>query len=126
MIDVVCGVVCNEKGEYLITQRGDSEYYGKWEFPGGKVQKDETYFESIVRELNEELNIEVNPTKEIINYPFKRFNLIFILCELSYTKKKDLRLSEHLDFKWIKIQEISTFNFMDGDYMFIEEHLMRI
>ena len=125
MIDVVCGVVRNEKGEYLITQRGDSNHYGKWEFPGGKVQTTETYFESIIRELKEELSIEVNPIREITSYPFERFNLIFVLCELS-PSTNDLVLTEHLDSKWIKVQETSLFNFMEGDYEFIENHLNRI
>jgi 8-oxo-dGTP diphosphatase len=125
MIDVVCGLVRNEKGEYLITQRGDSKHYGKWEFPGGKVQTNETYFESIIRELKEELKIEVNPVSEIMNYSFGRFNLIFILCELS-PSTKDIQLTEHLDFKWIKVQETSLFEFMEGDYKFIEKHLNRI
>ena len=125
MIDVVCGVVRNEKGEYLITQRGDSNYYGKWEFPGGKVQTTETYFESIIRELKEELSIEVNPIREITSYPFERFNLIFILCEFP-PLTNDLVLTEHLDFKWIKVQETSLFYFMEGDYEFIENHLNRI
>jgi 8-oxo-dGTP diphosphatase len=125
MIDVVCGLVRNEKGEYLITQRGDSKHYGKWEFPGGKVQTTETYFESIVRELKEELSIEVNPIIEITNYPFEMFNLIFVLCELS-PSTNDLVLTEHLDFKWIKVQETSLFNFMEGDYEFIQEHLSSI
>jgi 8-oxo-dGTP diphosphatase len=125
MIDVVCGLVRNEKGEYLITQRGDSKHYGKWEFPGGKVQTTETYFESIVRELKEELSIEVNPIIEITNYPFEMFNLIFVLCELSPSTNV-LVLTEHLDFKWIKVQETSLFNFMEGDYEFIQEHLSSI
>lgn len=124
MINVVCGVVRNEKGEYLITQRGDSKHYGKWEFPGGKVQTNETYFESIIRELKEELNIEVNPIREITSYPFERFNLIFILCEIS-PSTNDLFLSEHLDFKWIKVLETSLFNFMEGDYEFVKKHLTR-
>jgi 8-oxo-dGTP diphosphatase len=122
MIDVVCGLVRNEKGEYLITQRGDSKHYGKWEFPGGKVQTNETYFESIIRELKEELKIEVNPIREIINYSFGRFNLIFILCELS-PSTNEIKLSEHLDFNWIKVQETSLFEFIEGDYKFIEKHL---
>jgi 8-oxo-dGTP diphosphatase len=125
MIDVVCGVVRNEKGEYLITQRGDSHHYEKWEFPGGKVKSGETYFESIIRELKEELCINVKPIMEVVSYPFNSFNLIFILCEFSSTSN-DLILNEHLGFKWIKVQETSLFKFMDGDYEFIEKHLLRI
>ena len=75
-LDVVCGVVRNDKGEYLITQRGDEKNYGKWEFPGGKLKDNELPFDSIKRELLEELELKVNPINEIKRYTYKQFNLI--------------------------------------------------
>ena len=67
MIDVVCGVIIHED-RILITQRGDEKNYGKWEFPGGKVITGEHPFDSIKRELIEELKLEVEPMKEITRY----------------------------------------------------------
>ena len=80
----------------LITQRGDEKNYGKWEFPGGKVITGEHPFDSIKRELIEELKLQVEPMKEITRYNHQQFNLIFIECFVS--NPDDVQLKEHLDF----------------------------
>jgi len=121
MIDVVCGVIRKE-GKFLITQRGDSKNLGKWEFPGGKVKVGETYFESITREIKEELSLEIFPINQIVNYPFDRFNLIFILCKMKNPEFLPT-LNEHLDYKWIGPDESNLFNFMEGDIQFVEKNL---
>jgi 8-oxo-dGTP diphosphatase len=117
MIDVVCGVVIHED-RVLITQRGDEENYGKWEFPGGKVITGEYPFDSIKRELIEELKLEVVPIKEITRYTHRQFNLIFIECFVS--NQDDVQLKEHLDFRWIYENEFKYFDFLEGDIRFIE------
>ena len=121
MIDVVCGVV-NHNDKILITQRGDNKNYGKWEFPGGKVKKNEKPFVSIKRELFEELGLIVKPIKEIIRYTYKKFNLIFILCES--LNPEEIQLTEHLDYFWISKTEFSKFQFLDGDISFIQNYLL--
>ena len=117
MIDVVCGVIKNDD-KYLITQRGDEKNYGKWEFPGGKVKKNEYLFDSIKRELFEELELEINPIHEITRYPFKKFNLIFILCEPINPIK--IKLKEHLKFDWVKSDKLLYYRFIEGDLKFVE------
>ena len=118
MIDVVCGVIKN-RDKYLITQRGDKKNYGKWEFPGGKVKENENPFDSIKREIKEELNIEVSPLNEIIRYQFKGFNLIFIQCEILELNQK-IDLNEHLDFKWTELIDFKSYDFIEGDVKFIK------
>ena len=117
MIDVVCGVIKNGD-KYLITQRGDEKNYGKWEFPGGKVKENEHPFDSIKREIKEELNIEVSPLNEIIRYQFKGFNLIFIMCKIIQNEKL-IKLDEHIDYKWIEINGFKSYEFIEGDVKFI-------
>ena len=118
MIDVVCGVI--ENGDkYLITQRGDKTNYGKWEFPGGKVKENEYPFNSIKREIKEELNLEISPLREIIRYQFKVFNLIFIQCEILETNP-EINLNEHLNYKWIEIKDFKLYDFIEGDTEFIK------
>lgn len=121
MTDVVCGVV-NHNDKILITQRGDDKNYGKWEFPGGKVKKNEKPFDSIKRELFEELGLTVKPIKEIIRYSYKKFNLIFILCKP--LNPNEIQLTEHLDYFWIGKTEFSKFQFLEGDISFIQNYLL--
>ncbi len=58
--DVSAAVILRDDGQYLLGQRGPGTFYpGYWEFPGGKVEPGETPHDAIVRELHEELGIEV-------------------------------------------------------------------
>ena len=120
MIDVVCGVVI-QKDRVLITQRGDEKNYGKWEFPGGKVITGEHPFDSIKRELIEELKLQVEPMKEITRYNHQQFNLIFIECFVS--NQDDVQLKEHLDFHWINENDLKNFDFLEGDIRFIDIYM---
>ncbi len=60
MIDVTCAIIRNEENEILVVQRGEStDHPMKWEFPGGKLAPGETEEECIIREIQEELSIEI-------------------------------------------------------------------
>ena len=60
MIEVVCGVIRNEQGCFLACLRPQGKHLGgQWEFPGGKVETGESPEAALVRELREELGVEV-------------------------------------------------------------------
>ena len=123
MIDVVCGVIKNGD-KYLITQRGDEKNYGKWEFPGGKVKENEHPFDSIKRELLEELELSVVPLKILTTYNYQKFNLIFILCNpINIT---EIRLKEHKCLNWVSKKEFNNFTFLEGDKKFISNYTNEI
>ena len=117
LISVVCGVV-HDNDKILIAQRGDTSNYGLWEFPGGKVKPGESHYQSIIRELNEELNIMVSPKGEVAKYQSGRFNLIFIACEL-VTNSLEIKLTDHLDYKWVMREELLSYEFIEGDVEFV-------
>lgn len=57
---VVVGLVFNDQGEVLLAERAHHKHQGgRWEFPGGKIERDETSFEALKRELKEECDITV-------------------------------------------------------------------
>ena len=118
LIKVVCGVVTNSENRILITQRGDKINKYKWEFPGGKVNKEENINDSIKRELKEELGIDIIPRDVIFQNTFNGLKLIFISC--THNKGKIL-LSEHLDYKWVNQNELKNFDFLEGDMEFIKQ-----
>lgn len=58
--DVVCGIIQNERNEILLALRTpDRDQGGLWEFPGGKVEVDESLEDALCRELKEELGVTV-------------------------------------------------------------------
>ncbi len=60
LVEVVAAVIARADGSYLLAQRPQGKVYaGFWEFPGGKVEPGETHYEAIVREIREELGIEI-------------------------------------------------------------------
>ena len=116
MIEVVAGIIY-KNSEFLIAQRNlNKDQGGLWEFPGGKVEKDESYESALKREIKEELNadIEVNEYigESIHHYPEKDIKLIFYKAKLL---SKKVELLEHESCKWITKDEKDKFEFAGAD-----------
>jgi len=68
IIHVVVGVIINNKNQILIAKRASHQHQGnKWEFPGGKVENEESPTEALKRELKEELGIEIQSAIDLTN-----------------------------------------------------------
>lgn len=82
-IDIVCGVIKTEKG-YLIGQRKSNVHDGVWEFPGGKVENQETKEEALIREFKEELGIEIKVLGALCSIHDVREDCILHVCVRMY------------------------------------------
>ncbi|MCI8273166.1 MAG: (deoxy)nucleoside triphosphate pyrophosphohydrolase [Clostridia bacterium] len=116
MIEVVAGIIY-KNNKFLIAQRNLKKAQGGlWEFPGGKVEKNESYESALIREIKEELNadIEVNEYigERIHHYPEKDIKLIFYKAKLLSEK---VELLEHESCKWITKDEKDKFEFAGAD-----------
>jgi len=84
MVNVVAGLVLKDGKVILAKRKKGDPLEGLWEFPGGKVEKNENLFEALVRELKEELNIKVKPIKVLEeiehHYPHISFRMYLILA----------------------------------------------
>ena len=122
-MDVVAAIIENNDGDILIAKRNSKKSQGGlWEFPGGKIEKNESADDAIKREIKEELNMDIEINKWLIEkrheYPEKTINLI--LCSAKWIGG-ELDLSEHEDSKWIKKEDIFNFQFADADKEIINE-----
>jgi 8-oxo-dGTP diphosphatase len=71
-IEVVAGIVSDESGRLLIAQRPAGRFLaGRWEFPGGKLDAGETPYAALVRELREELGLEVHTAERLMRYSYE-------------------------------------------------------
>lgn len=114
---VTCAVIRNEENEVLIVQRGESsDHPYKWEFPGGKLSAGETEVECIIREIREELSMEIvifGRLPEVEHdYGKKQIRLIPFICD---TLDELPLLSEHIAFKWVEPKDLLSFDYSEAD-----------
>lgn len=125
MIDVTCAVIRNEDDEVLIVQRGEAtDHPFKWEFPGGKVDPEEAEDECIIREIKEELAIEIIifgrlPAVEY-DYGHKKIKLIPFICD---TLDDIPFLSEHIAYKWVNAGDLRSIDFSEADVLVANYYL---
>lgn len=117
MIKVVAALK-EKDGKYLIARRstGTKDVLGKWEFPGGKVEKNETEEEAIEREIKEEFNMEIKAikfiTNNVCNYPDKVVDLRLYQCEYI---KGAFKLHDHFEYKFVDKNEILEYDLCPAD-----------
>ena len=114
--DVVAAIII-KNDKYFIAQRNRNKHMGlSWEFPGGKVEKGETFEIALKREIKEELNIDININKKLgeENYKDDKINvkLHYLLC--SHTSG-EIYLNEHEDSAWVSKEEFKNYEFAEGD-----------
>lgn len=114
-IKVVAAIVQKEN-KILATKRGYGEFINMWEFPGGKIESGETKEQALVREIKEELNIEINVDKFAIDVEYQYPNFyLFMSCFMCSIKEGSIELLEHNDGKWITKEELNTLNWLPAD-----------
>ena len=114
--DVVAAIII-KNDKFFIAQRNKNKHMGlSWEFPGGKVEKGETFKIALKREIREELNIEINIKHKLGEeiYQDDKINVklhYFICSHIS----GEIYLDEHEDSAWVKKNEFKNYNFAEGD-----------
>lgn len=116
---IVAGIII-DKNKVLIARRikGDEDEL-LWEFPGGKVEKNETPEDALQRELKEELGLKVRIKEKICQLDTDRrvFQFFHVVPENELNK-----LNSHLDVKWVSLHQLHDFKFCRPD----QEVLSRI
>lgn len=80
VIHVACGVLVNASGEVLLAQRPEGKIAaGYWEFPGGKIESDESPLQALTRELHEELGVQLREAAPLIRFAHDYSNRRIVL-----------------------------------------------
>lgn len=118
-IKVVAAVLCDsiiEKKLIFATARGYGEYKGMWEFPGGKVEQGETSQQALIREIREELNVDIKVFDmiETIEYDYSDFHLSMdcFWCEII---EGDIELLEAEEAKWLSKETLYSVPWLPAD-----------
>lgn len=114
-IAVVAAVIARD-GRYLVTRRQQGVHLaGLWEFPGGKIDPDETHANALRREIREELDADVEVGTLILetthSYDDRTITLFFYACELRGTPRPLLGQ----EMRWVGRSELPTLGFPPAD-----------
>jgi 8-oxo-dGTP diphosphatase len=127
MLQVTCAIIRNEDNKILVVQRGEAtDHPFKWEFPGGKLTLEETVEECIIREVDEELSMEIvicgRLTEVEHDYGHKQIKLIPFICD---TLDEIPVLSEHVDYKWVDVKDLMSVDFSEADVFVARDYFER-
>jgi 8-oxo-dGTP diphosphatase len=121
MIDVVCGIIFKSGKVFIARRRPDKSLGGYWEFPGGKIELEETNEEGLKRELREELGMEVEVTTFIAEneheYDTFKIRLIAYHCKF---QSATMNMTDHDAFEWVSIQDLEHYRLAPADIPLIQ------
>ena len=123
-LEVVCALIVNRDGRILACQRGvETSLAGKWEFPGGKIEPDESAEAALRREISEELEVSISILRplEIVNHRYPSFEITLspFLCEISASEVPNA--VEHSQIRWVNLAQANELDWAEADIPILEQ-----
>ena len=119
-IKVVAAIIIKD-GQVFATQRGYGEFKGWWEFPGGKMEPEESPQEALKREICEELDaeVEVRELLETVEWDYPNFHLT-MHCFICSLLSESLHLNEHEAATWLTYETLRSVKWLPADEILLD------
>ena len=121
----VVAAIIKKDNTIMIAQRLKGEFAGQWEFPGGKIEVNETPQIALKREIMEEMELDINIQDYLMTaeYDYSNFHLSMD-CFVCTLINKDVHLHDHSAIKWIPLtSNIKDINWVPADVQVIQTFL---
>ena len=121
----VSSAIIIKNGKILIGLRSKKDQGGGlWEFPGGKIELEESDINAIIRELKEELGINAIVEQKVMQYVHKYKNTLYDISFFEINSfNGEVKMNVHDEIKWVDIYSLKDFVFISGDLLFIDKLL---
>ena len=119
-VNVVAAII-RDGNRIFATQRGYGKYKDFWEFPGGKIEENETPEDALKREIREELDTEilVEALIDTVEYDYPEFHLS-MKCYWAKVVTGSLYLKEHEAARWLGADELHCVEWLPADLTLLE------
>lgn len=124
IINVTCAIILKDE-KILVAQRNEKMKLPlKWEFPGGKLEFNESETECIKREIKEEININIEVLQKLSNniHDYGTFKINLIPFFVQYISG-EIKLAEHKDYRLLERSELLNLDWAEADLPIVEEFL---
>jgi len=121
----VVAALMRRQGKVLVGQRPDGASLARtWEFPGGKIELDESPEQALVRELKEELGIEaeIGALKFAASHTYGKTGILFLFYDVKFWKGQ-IKAQQHLDLRWVTPKELSSLELPEANSKFLKRFL---
>ena len=125
---IVVGIIRKETGEILITKRKKDQLLGGlWEFPGGKVESSETLEDALIREIKEEVNLDIYEINKVgkVNHAYSHFKITMHAFECLSKNISELKCKSADEHKFINLNEFNDYAFPKANKVIIENLINR-
>lgn len=121
-VEIAVGIIRSHDGKIFITQRGESSHLaGFWEFPGGKVEQNETPFQTLQREIAEEIDIRIHNAHFLKTIEYQ-YSDCFITIHTYLIEEWDGEpfAAEGQPSRWVDEEDLNADDFPDANRSIIE------
>ena len=122
VIPVASGIIIKDNKILIGLRSNKDPGGGLWEFPGGKIELEESGLSAVIRELKEELGINVSVQQKVMQYIHRFKNTLY---DISFFEINsfigEVKMNVHDDIRWVGLSSLKDYLFISGDLLFIDK-----
>lgn len=123
MTVVVAAIIQDSDGNFLCAKRGDwKSLPGKWEFPGGKALPDEELSSALIREIKEELSVDIKVIREFDRTTTGDVELVCFVCDL--VSERPATSTDHSELRWVSEKDLASLDWSEADLPAVKKILI--
>ena len=122
MIKVAAGIIIKDQTIFIARRKLGKDLAGYWEFPGGKIEPNETAEAALVREFREEFQVEIKVNRHFHTNQHAYTNKTVLLeAYLATHVSGEFQLRDHDQLAWVTIQELSQYQMAPADVPIVQQ-----
>ena len=122
VVPVASGIILKDNRVLIGLRSKNDQGGGLWEFPGGKIELEESGKDAVIRELKEELGINASVKQKVMQYVHRHKNILY---DISFFEINsfigEVKMNVHDDIRWVGLSSLKDYLFISGDLLFIDK-----